>query len=166
MVLFEKKRSIAEWISKMLEDQSVSHHTTGLNFFSATTIPRYGGLQFWCLKHFFSFSPSKADATTFKAGFIMTLSLCQTGHVFKYSVLLSFCGLSKIIGQRKLAWKPTIGAFHAFSSKPSTTIASLSRIWTNSSRQVVLNCCCQGHLLFSFYLEFGVSCDCNIVPIF
>ena len=109
---------------------------------------------------------SKADATTFKEGYIMTLSLCQTGH-YSRTFLLSFGGLSKLIGQRKLAWKPTIGAFHVFFLRNlPQPLASLCRIWTNSSRQVVLNCCCQGHLLFSFYLEFGVSCDCNIVPIF
>ena len=55
-------------------------HTTGLNLFFQPPPSLDGGLQFWCLKQFFSFSPSKADATTFKEGFIMTLSLCQTGH--------------------------------------------------------------------------------------
>ena len=55
-------------------------HTTGLNlFFSATTIPRWWS-AILMFETIFSFSPSKADATTFKEGFIMTLSLCQTGH--------------------------------------------------------------------------------------
>ena len=88
-------------------------HTTGLNlFFSATTIPRWWS-AILMFETIFSFSPSKADATTFKEGYIMTLSLCQTGH-YSRTFLLSFGGLSKLIGQRKLAWKPTIGAFHVF----------------------------------------------------
>ena len=97
-------------------------HTTGLNlFFSATTIPRWWS-AILMFETIFFLQPLKGRCNNFQGG-IYYDSQPLPDRTFTYLVLLSFGGLSKLIGQRKLAWKPTIGVFHAFSSKSTTTIS-------------------------------------------
>ena len=96
-------------------------HTTGLNlFFSATTIPRWWSAILMFETIFFR-QPLKGRCNNFQGGIYDSQPLPD--RTCTYSVLLSFCRLSKLIGQRKLAWKPTLGVFHAFSSKSTTTIS-------------------------------------------
>ena len=109
-------------VRRFLHNQLSSRtHTTGLNlFFSATTIPRWWS-AILIFETFFFLQPLKGRCNNFQGGIYDSQPLPE--RTFTYSVLLSFCRLSKLIGQRKLAWKPTIGAFHAFCSKSSTTIS-------------------------------------------
>ena len=55
-------------------------HTTGLNlYFSATTIPRRWS-AILMFETIFVLQPFKGRCNNFKEGFILTLSLCQTGY--------------------------------------------------------------------------------------
>ena len=96
-------------------------HTTGLNlFFSATTIPRWWS-AILMFETIFFLQPHKGWCNNFQGGIYDSHPLPD--RTFTYSVLLSFRRLSKLIGQRKLAWKPMIGVFNAFSLKSTTTIS-------------------------------------------
>ena len=140
-------------------------HTTGLNLFFQPPPSLDGGLQFWCLKHFFPLAPQRQMQQLSRRDLSWLSAFArQDIHVLSFTFILWIVENhwpTKTCVETNDCWFLCF----FFQNLPQP-LASLCRIWTNSSRQVVLNCCCQGHLLFSFYLELGVSCDCNFVPIF
>ena len=104
--------------------------------------PSMGVCNFDVRNIFFSFSPSKADAITFKEGF-MTLSLCQTGHS-RTQFYFHFVDCRNSLVNENLRGNQRLVFSMLFLQNLPQPLARLCRIWTNSSKQVVLNvnfCC-------------------------